>query len=202
MIVPALLISIVGGTLIGAVAGWTPQQRFEKVTVTGSLLLHSAPSFVVGIFALMVFSYQLAGSRGRDRGGGGAGSLWGMIAAGDYLEHLILPCLVLASREITGPILLLRNSMLEVKGSDFIDILQGQGPSQPGDRGACDAQRTAASGHLRRRDDLRRLPGPGAARNRLLLAGDRAGAGDCAARSGLSPSRRPRSISWRSSRSP
>ena len=128
MIVPALIISIVGGTLIGAVAGWTRNSWFEKVTVTGSLILHSAPTFVVGIFALMIFSYQLGWL---PSGGivsiGAPDSFSSMISSGDYLQHLILPCLVLVSREITGPILLLRNSMLEVKGSDFIDILRAKG---------------------------------------------------------------------------
>jgi peptide/nickel transport system permease protein len=130
MIVPALIISIIGGTLIGAVAGWRRNTAFEKSVVTGSLLLHSAPSFVVGIFALMVFSYTL---QWLPSGGivsiGAPDSLGSMLTSGDYLKHLILPCLVLVSREITGPILLLRNSMLEVKGSDFVDILRAKGLS-------------------------------------------------------------------------
>lgn len=130
MIVPALIISIVGGTLIGAVAGWRRNSALEKTVVTGSLLLHSAPSFVVGIFALMVFSYTL---KWLPSGGivsiGAPDSLASMLTSGDYLQHLILPCLVLASREITGPILLLRTSMLEVKGSEFIDILRAKGLS-------------------------------------------------------------------------
>jgi peptide/nickel transport system permease protein len=53
--------------------------------------------------------------------------VWAMVSSGDYWLHLVLPCLVLVSREITGPILLLRTSMLEVKGSDFIDILRAKG---------------------------------------------------------------------------
>jgi peptide/nickel transport system permease protein len=130
MIVPALIISIVGGTIIGAVAGWLRNTSFEKIVVTGSLLLHSAPSFVVGIAALLVFSYQL---KWLPSGGivsvGAPDSLRSMLSSGDYLQHLILPCLVLVSREITGPILLLRNSMLEVKGSDFVDILRAKGLS-------------------------------------------------------------------------
>ncbi len=50
-----------------------------------------------------------------------------MVLSLDFLRHLILPTLVLASREITGPTLLLRSSMLEVKGSDFLDILRAKG---------------------------------------------------------------------------
>ena len=45
----------------------------------------------------------------------------------DFLQHLILPTLVLTSREITGPTMLLRTSMLEVKGSEFLDILRAKG---------------------------------------------------------------------------
>jgi len=75
-----------------------------------------------------VFSYQLGWL---PPGGmvslGGPETLWGIVTSGDYWQHLALPCLVLVSREITGPILLLRGSMLEVKGSDFIDILRAKG---------------------------------------------------------------------------
>lgn len=128
MIVPALLISVVLGTIIGAIAGWKRGSAFEHGTVAISLVLHSAPSFFVGILVLMIFSYQL---RWLPPGGmvslGGPEGFWEMIVSGDYWLHLILPGLVLVSREITGPILLLRSSMLEVKGSDFLDILRAKG---------------------------------------------------------------------------
>ncbi|MBM3567411.1 MAG: ABC transporter permease [Alphaproteobacteria bacterium] len=128
MIVPALLVSVVFGTLIGAYAGWTRGSVFERAAVATSLVLHSVPSFFVGILALMVFSYQL---RWLPPGGmvplGGPDTLWGMLASPDYWKHLVLPGLVLVSREITGPILLLRSSMLEVKGSDFLDMLRAKG---------------------------------------------------------------------------
>ena len=128
MIVPALIVSVVLGTAIGAVAGWRRGGRFEQATVATALFLHSAPSFFVGILALMVFSYQL---RWLPPGGmvslGGPDGLWDMVSSRDYWVHLLLPGLILVSREITGPILLLRSSMLEVKGSDFLDILRAKG---------------------------------------------------------------------------
>lgn len=131
MIVPALIISVVLGTLIGAAAGWRRGSAFEQGTVATSLFLHSAPSFFVGILALMVFSYQL---RWLPPGGmvslGGPEGFWQTVLSGDYWVHLILPGLVLVSREITGPILLLRSSMLEVKGSDFLDVLRAKGLSE------------------------------------------------------------------------
>jgi peptide/nickel transport system permease protein len=128
MIVPALIVSVVLGTIIGAIAGWKRGSGFEQTTVTTALVLHSAPSFFVGIMALMVFSYQL---RWLPPGGmvslGGPEGFWETVTSADYLQHLILPALVLISREITGPILLLRSSMLEIKGSDFVEILRAKG---------------------------------------------------------------------------
>jgi peptide/nickel transport system permease protein len=131
MIVPALVVSVVFGTILGALAGWKRGTRFEQTTVTTALVLHSAPSFFVGILVLMVFSYQL---RWLPPGGmvslGGPEGFWALITSTDYLKHLILPGIVLISREITGPILLVRSSMLEIKGSDFIDILRAKGLSE------------------------------------------------------------------------
>src|SRR5262245_11302119 len=128
MIVPALLISVGGGTILGALAGWRRGSAFEHATVGISLFLHSAPSFFVGILALMIFSYQL---RWLPPGGmddlGASSDLWSTMFSGGYWTHLLLPGLVLVSREITGPILLVRSSMLEVKGSDFLDILRAKG---------------------------------------------------------------------------
>ena len=128
MILPSLVISVVLGTIIGALAGWKRGGRFEQATVTTALILHSAPSFFVGILVLMVFSYQL---RWLPPGGmtspGGPEGFWDLIISADYLRHLILPCMVLVSREITGPVLLVRSSMLEIKGADFIDILRAKG---------------------------------------------------------------------------
>jgi peptide/nickel transport system permease protein len=128
MILPALVVSVVLGTVLGALAGWNRGGRFEQATVTTALVLHSAPSFFVGILALMVFSYQL---HWLPPGGmvslGGPEGFWPLITSRDYLLHLILPLLVLVSREITGPILLVRGAMLEIKGADFIDILRAKG---------------------------------------------------------------------------
>lgn len=128
MIVPGLLVSVALGTAIGAIAGWRRGSLFERAAVGVSLFLHSAPSFFVGILALMIFSYNL---RWLPPGGmvslGGPDTVWGMLTSADYWTHLLLPMMVLVSREITGPILLLRSSMLEVRGSDFLDILRAKG---------------------------------------------------------------------------
>lgn len=128
MMLPAVILSVVLGSFLGSVAGWKRGSKFEAFTVTASLFLRSTPSFFVGLLALMVFSYQLRWfpSGGMTTPGHNA-EFWATITSLDFLKHLVLPTLVLISREITGPLMLLRSSMLEVKGADFLDILRAKG---------------------------------------------------------------------------
>ena len=129
MIVPAVVLSVVLGAMLGSWLGWRRGSRQEGAVVIGLLALRSVPSFFVGIIVLMVFSYQL---RWFPPGGmvsiGGAGeTFWETVLTFDFVHHLALPALVLMTREITSPALLLRSTMLEVKGSDFLDILRAKG---------------------------------------------------------------------------
>ncbi len=131
MMLPALILSILIGTVLGSVAGWKRGTKFESTTITLSLFLRSAPSFFIGVLVLMIFAYKLRWfpSGGMTRLGVTTG-YWASIFSLDFLKHLILPTMVLVSREITGPTLLLRSSMLEVKGSDFLDIIRAKGLSE------------------------------------------------------------------------
>jgi peptide/nickel transport system permease protein len=131
MMLPALVLSVLIGTTLGSVAGWKRGTKFESVTITLSLFLRSAPSFFVGVMVLMIFAYKLKWfpSGGMTRLGASTG-FWSTIFSFEFLKHLILPTMVLVSREITGPTLLLRSSMLEVKGSDFLDMIRAKGLSE------------------------------------------------------------------------
>ena len=83
----------------------------------------------LGIVVLMIFSYWLGWfpPGGMVSIGGGGDSFWSTVFSLDFLHHLILPMLVLMSREVTSPALLLRSTMLEVRGSDFLEILRAKG---------------------------------------------------------------------------
>jgi len=129
MIVPAVVMSVILGAALGAWLGWRRGSRSEGAAVVTLLALRSAPSFFVGILVLMIFSYQLGWfpPGGMVSIGGYQESFWATVFTFDFLHHLVLPCLVLITREITSPALLLRSTMLEVKGSDFLDILRAKG---------------------------------------------------------------------------
>lgn len=129
MIVPAVLLSVVLGAVIGAWLGWRRGGRSEGAGVFILLAMRSTPSFFVGIVALMVFSYWLGWfpPGGMVAIGNWQEGFWNNIFTLDFLHHLFLPMIVLMTREITHPALLLRSTMLEVRGSDFLDILRAKG---------------------------------------------------------------------------
>ncbi|MDI6809187.1 MAG: ABC transporter permease [Candidatus Eisenbacteria bacterium] len=116
----------VGG---GAVLAWYRGTRSEIFSLTVVLILRSMPVFWTGIMALMVFSFHLdwfpsGGMRGigRDVGTG----LQKFISF-DFLHHLALPALVSAAYYIASPLLVMRSSMLEVMGEDFIEMARTKG---------------------------------------------------------------------------
>jgi peptide/nickel transport system permease protein len=129
MIVPAVIISVILGATLGAWLGWRRGTRREGAAVVALLTLRSVPSFFAGIMVLMIFSYWLGWfpPGGMVSVGGAGETFWETVFSIDFLHHLALPCLVLVSREITSPALLLRSTMLEVKGSDFLDVLRAKG---------------------------------------------------------------------------
>jgi len=119
MVLPALVLAIALGAVLGAMLGWRRGSRGEGTSVALLLALRSAPSFFVAILLLMIFAYQLrwlpsGGMVSLDNDGE---TFLARILTFDYLYHLILPGLVLLSREITTPALLLRSTMLEVRNN-------------------------------------------------------------------------------------
>src|SRR5689334_17131927 len=96
MIVPAVVLSVVLGAVLGSWLGWRRGSRQEGAAVIGLLALRSVPSFFVGIIVLMIFSYQLGWlpPGGMVSLGGAGDSFWDTVLTGDFVHHLILPCLV------------------------------------------------------------------------------------------------------------
>lgn len=129
MIVPAVVLSVILGSIIGAFLGWKRGGRAEGAGVFLLLAMRSTPSFFVGILALMIFSYGLGWfpPGGMVSIGTAKEGLWANVLTLDFLHHLFLPMIVLMTREITQPALLLRSTMLEVRGADFLDILRAKG---------------------------------------------------------------------------
>jgi peptide/nickel transport system permease protein len=128
---PAIVVAFGVGTAAGAVLAWIRGKRGEMVGVVLGLLLRSMPEFWVGLLGLMVFSYWLGWTPlgGMRAVGSNVTGLADKFLSVDFLHHLVLPMLCAAAVLLATPLLVMRNSMLEVVRDDFIDMAKAKGLS-------------------------------------------------------------------------
>lgn len=125
----SLTIAYVLGVLLGALLAWYRGSAFEIAGVTTSLAFKAAPEFWVGMIFVMIFAFQLGWfphSGMREAGYESTGVLDKYFNL-DFLRHLFLPALVGGLSSLATPMLLMRNSMLEVMHEDFIDLAHAKG---------------------------------------------------------------------------
>jgi peptide/nickel transport system permease protein len=122
----ATIISTVIGLLMGIYGGWKRGGAFDNSSMMGSLILYSMPEFFLGMLLILLFSSYLglfpsSGiSSAIDAGGGLAGFT-------DYLNHLFLPMLTLTLAYLGEYYLIMRSSLLDTLGEDFITTARAKG---------------------------------------------------------------------------
>lgn len=141
----AFVISLLIGIPVGTLAGMKQGKWIDTVISFTSMSGYSAPLFWVALLMIMVFSlhFQVFPVAGRydllyqiDHVTGFA-IIDAFFASGEYrahalqsvLEHLILPCLVLALAPTTQVIGLMRASVAEVMGQNYIRAARIKGLS-------------------------------------------------------------------------
>ncbi len=125
----ATILSLVLGILGGVLLGWFRGSKGEIGAIVGSLFFYSMPIFWFGIILLFLFAFTW---QWFPKGGYGCvtstGELMtGLGCAGDILWHMFLPLVTLVIVNFAGYILLMRNSLLEVLGEDFITVAKAKG---------------------------------------------------------------------------
>jgi len=121
----SVLIGIAGGVLLA----WFRGSKGEIVAIVGSLFFYSMPIFWFGLILLFLFAYStgwfpLGQFGGVDTQGF---RMTGFAYVIDVLWHLTLPLLTLVIVNFAGYILLMRNSLLEVLGEDFVTVAKAKG---------------------------------------------------------------------------
>ena len=119
LVLTALAIAMVLGTLLGAAAGWRSGSRFDSFIMGASLAAYSVPTFAMGLILMLVFAYVLAlfplGGISTPASG-----LSGLAHLGDLLWHLTLPAVSLIFWYLGEYALLTRSAMIDVLGQDYI----------------------------------------------------------------------------------
>jgi peptide/nickel transport system permease protein len=125
----ATIIAIVLGILGGVLLAWIRGSRTELTAIVTSLFFYSMPIFWFGLILLFVFAYTyslfpLGGFGCLDAQGL---PLQGVDCALDVLWHMTLPLLNLVILNLAGYVLLMRNSLMEVLGEDFVQVARAKG---------------------------------------------------------------------------
>lgn len=131
LMIGSLLIAYTFGILVGSLLAWKRGTKFESLGIVGVLVARSSPQFWIGIVLVMVFSFWLevfppGGMRTPGASFTGFGDKF---LTWDFVWHLFLPMLTGAIYFSAAPTLLMRNTMLEILNSDFIQMKKAEGLS-------------------------------------------------------------------------
>jgi len=125
----AMCLTLVLGVNLGMVMGWRRGGKLDVGSTVVSMVFQSAPPFITGILLLIVLSYRLdlLPTGGMSSPGVRPTGLIGFVFTADFLNHLILPTITVTAYYLATPMLIMRDSMLEVLGSDFIEFARAKG---------------------------------------------------------------------------
>jgi peptide/nickel transport system permease protein len=126
----AAVIALVIGIPMGVYAAIRRGSPLAQVFMAISLLGVSLPTFLIGIFLILIFSVGLGvlPSFGRGEVVSIGGFTTGLLSWGG-IRHLILPALTLAIFQLTLIMRLVRTEMLEVLRTDYIRFARARGLS-------------------------------------------------------------------------
>lgn len=126
LVLSALVVAIVAGTLLGVLASRRPDSVFSGAVTVISLVGYAMPVFWTAILLVILFGkvwpiLPIAGMRDVRI----YGDWW--VTTLDVLHHLVLPATTLAIVYVAQYSRLARTSMLEVLGSDYIRTARAKG---------------------------------------------------------------------------
>lgn len=128
LILPAQVLAIVAGVGLGLWAAYRRGTRIDAAALTFSLVMWALPTFFLGILLLFVGSRYLGlPSGGRTSIGVDHPSL--LAQAWDIGRHLLLPTVTFALVLLGEYMLIMRSSVVEVFGEDYILTAKAKGLS-------------------------------------------------------------------------
>ena len=120
------IFSTVIGLLMGIYSGWRRGSAFDLGSMGVSLVLYAMPEFWLGILLLILLGvvfqvFPIAGYSSIKQNFTGVGHIV------DVANHLFLPCLTLTLAYLGEYYLLMRSSLLDVLGEEYITLARAKG---------------------------------------------------------------------------
>jgi len=122
--------SAIIGILIGIFGGWRRGSRFDLGSTGGTLVAYAMPEFWLGILLLLAFSGGVGPFPAIFPTGGYAtpgADLTGVHHWVDVLNHMMLPFLTLTIAYLGEYSLIMRSSMLDVVGEEYLTTARAKG---------------------------------------------------------------------------
>ncbi|OWZ83720.1 ABC transporter permease [Natranaerobius trueperi] len=129
LMISSMIVAYTIGTLGGVLLAWYRGTKFEAFGITTGLIFRALPPFFVGMLFIMLFSFNLGWfpHSGMRTAGYVAEGFMDRYINLDFLRHLILPMTVSSLYFLAQPMLIMRNTMMEVMGEDFVEMAEAKG---------------------------------------------------------------------------
>jgi peptide/nickel transport system permease protein len=123
---PAILISSCLAVLLGCLAGYYQNSKYDNICTSVLIVIYAVPAFLLGMLLLYVFSFKLRvfplGGLHSNNIGSGAGEQ--LI---DLIYHLVLPITALSLSSITSKYLIIRNSVVKERNAKYVVYAKARG---------------------------------------------------------------------------
>jgi peptide/nickel transport system permease protein len=121
------ILSMIIGIWMGIRSGWRRGSSFDRASMFSSLVLYSMPEFWLGMLLLLLFSTALGWFPVGGRISTNVSELGTLQYILDVAEHLFLPVLTLTIAYVGQFYLVMRSSLLDVLGEDYIMTARAKG---------------------------------------------------------------------------
>ncbi|MFE2378339.1 ABC transporter permease [Streptomyces sp. NPDC059398] len=124
----AVVIHCALGLWLGTRSAWRNGRLGDKISTGVALTLWSVPSFWLGLLLIIVFSVGVGPIPGMfPTGGMESGGLSGLAYVTDIAHHMVLPVITLVAVGYAQTLLVMRSSLLDEMGSDYLTTARAKG---------------------------------------------------------------------------
>lgn len=124
------VIAFVVGTLIGTWAAYKRNGTFDSGVTLGATFIGNLPSFWLALLLIYIFAFQLGWFPDGGAYSGDAAQGWNWAFIKDVAYHAVMPCIALLFFSTIGPILGMRNTMVQTLGEEYTRMARAKGLSQ------------------------------------------------------------------------
>jgi peptide/nickel transport system permease protein len=127
LIATSTIASIILGVLMGIYGGWRRGGKVDNGSMTSSLVLYAMPEFVLGMILLLVFAKWLRWFPAGGYSSRPVTNYTGFAYVVDVANHMVLPWMTLMLAYLGEFYLLMRSSLLDVLGEEYITLARAKG---------------------------------------------------------------------------